>query len=334
MKKAENLEEIGNAFMDAVPTDVREPMEVEERDEPLPHETMGEEVEEVEESPEEAVKAAESDESDLGEDFTVAELAEAIGVDPAYLYKMRLPKADGTSLTLGEWKDNPTAVPQDEMQNFQREQQMFQARQAIDGEYREKLDYLKYAKEDLTEKYKQINWSEAKEKHGDAAEVEKLRMQQQYSQIDGQLNAMQAEYDQKVAGYSGAVAQDAIDRVVRAKPAWRDPQVATTEMQAIHAPLKDKLAYDQIVAGVNGQIPGVDPVAFLDILELAAKGAAASNLTPQQVRKKLKPLRSGKSITRQQQAKMQQGKMLKQAKKGTRRERLAAAEALIAGSNI
>lgn len=265
----------------------------------------------------------------------VKERAEAIGVDPSFFYDMEYTMNDGSVMTIGDMKDQvqnggtseDIKTLKQQQQQLIQERQMLAAQHAIQKDKGEPLEAAKRALSSLTAQYRSINWKEQIDAHGDSAELAKVRMQSQYTQLEQNINNLQSEYDSALSHYTGQVAETQKEAILGIHPDWNDPNTAIAGMQKIHTALQSTgISYDEMI----NEVSGMGGAVKLAILELAVKGAEGSSFNINEVRKAAKTLSGGRTITAAQQKKMQQGKALQAAKTGSRKQRLAASAQLIA----
>lgn len=287
-----------------------------------------------EEDAEEEVPLAEG-EFELPDSIDIKEFAELAGVDVDYLYNnMTMTSANGDVISIGEWKDNLKEQAQggnlqQQQQDILAQQQHMQAQAALREQYGEPIRRYQDALQEITEKYKSTNWKELTDAHGDKAELARVQMQQRYSQIQNELGRMTGEYEQALGGYATQIAQHQLQEIVKTHPTWTDQASATTEMQEIHKAIASTgITYEQMI----NEIGGMGGSVKLAILELAARGASAGNISHKKVRTVAKSLRGGRTISAQQQKRMQRAKSLKAARGGTRKQQQQAAIDLIAAN--
>jgi len=263
----------------------------------------------------------------------IKDRAEKLGVDPSMFYDADVTLSDGTVMSIGEMKDQiqsggaVNASVQQQQQQLMQQRQQFEARQAIDAQLGAPMRNLEEQYKKIEAEYGETNWQGLVEEYGaDKVELARVKMQQQYTQLKSQAAEMKARYDGAIANYSGNIANAEITAILQKHPDWQDMTVARTEMGKIHQSLASTgITMDEIVSEVTGTGGAVK----LALLELAVLGANAGNIDNKRVRKAVKTLKTGRTITAAQQKRMQTAKAMKAAQGGTRQEKLAASVALI-----
>ena len=313
----EQLDELGTALADSL--GITQPETPEQEETPEQQELQGEETDEVEE--------LEEDIDDGPLPAGVKARAEALDVDPSFFYEMEYTLNDGTVMTVGDMKDQIQGGSgiQSQGQELQAKVQQFEAQQALQEQYGAPIMQLENALQEVTERYKQTNWKELTDEHGDKAELAKLQMQQRYSEIENRLNTLKGEHQQAMQSYSQQANQGNIDGILKAHPTWTDPQVAQTELGQIHEGVKDIISIEEMTHLIGQMGPRA-----LQVFERAATGGKVANIDTKRVKRAAKALKGGKSISATQQRRMQQAKRNKAAVGGTRQQREAAAVQMIA----
>lgn len=323
----EQLDELGSALAGVLaneapaPTAIPVKEEIPDDDGLLAESGLLPEEEEVEEVDEETI-----DDGPLP--AGVKARAEALEVDPSFFYEMEYTLNDGTVMTVGDMKDQIQSgggAIQAQQQELQAKVQQFEAQQALQEQYGAPIMQLENALQEVTERYKQTNWKELTDEHGDKAELAKLQMQQRYSEIENRLNTLKGEHQQAMQSYSQQATQGNIDGILKAHPTWTDPQVAQAELGQIHEGVKDIISIEEMTHLIGQMGPKA-----LQVFERAATGGKVANIDTKRVKRAAKALKGGKSISAKQQRRMQQAKRNKAAVGGTRQQREAAAVQMIA----
>ena len=261
------------------------------------------------------------------------ERAEFLGVEPEFFYDVEYTMQDGSTMTAGDMKNalqsgdtKQTGIQQAEIL---RQQHDMQAHAALEQEYGGPLRQRRDMLSQIEERYKSINWKAQVDEHGDQAEMARMKMQMEYSQLQNEIATGEAEYGTKMQEYGAQVAQAQFQEIVKSHPTWSDGNVAQADLKSMHEAIAGTgISYDVMMS----EIGGAGGAMKLAILELAAKGMAAGSINKNKVKKKIRNIKSGRTITAEQQKRMQAGQRMKQAKSGTRRDRVAASVDLISAN--
>lgn len=237
--------------------------------------------------------------------------AEALGLDPSFFYDMEYTMKDGTVLSVGAMKDKLTdggvnfEQQQDELNQKQRQ---FEATLVLNEQFGEPIRQHEAALKQLQEKYKTTNWKELTDEYGDKAELAKVQMQQRYSQIENELANMKGQYGQAMQNFQVQISQEVIHGIVSYHPEWKDPEVAKTALGQVHDGIKDLVSLEEMT-----QIVSTMGLKALKVFERAATGGKVTNIDQKRVRKAAAALKGGRTISAQQQQKMQMAKRIKAA---------------------
>lgn len=306
--------------------------------------TGGDYVPDEEEQPEaegeegslEEAENAESGDIDYADIPAAAkERAEFLGVEPEFFYDVEYTMQDGSTMTAGDMKNalqngdtKQVGIQQSEML---RQQQAMQAHAALDQEFGTPLRQKKDMLQQIENRYREINWKAQVDEHGDQAEMARMKMQMEYSQLQNQIAKDESEYGTKMQEYGNTIAQAEYQEIVKTHPTWSDGNVAQAELKSLHEAIAGTgLSYDMMMSEI-GQPGGAMKLA---ILEMAAKGVQAGSINKNKVKRKMQNIKSGRTISRKQQERMQAAKRMKDAKGGTRRERVAASVDMIRSAGI
>ena len=268
-------------------------------------------------------------------DMSAKGLAEALDVDAEFLYGVEYSVGDGEAMTAGEMKDEliklrqgGTAV-QDEMVKARNMQQYLQAQNALSQQYGKPIERADSLLRKLSGEYNEINWKSAVDEYGSDAMVKKLTLESQIREVQGDLQTMNGEYDQAMAGYAGQVKNNELQAMAAQHPEFKTFEEGVEYARKVYDGLESPpFTFEQMGEMLMSQ----GGARLLPTFEAASKMSGISNIDAKRVRGSMKTLRGGRSISKAQQRKMQAGraaKALELAKGGTRQQRDAAAMALI-----
>ena len=288
------------------------------------------------ETPDDADGASEQTE------YTLAELAESLEIDPEDLYAAQVAMQDGTRIPVGKikdaWTEAQAALTKTEQakqqveaqrQQFESQQAAFQSQQQMAELARPDQDEMK-----LHSDWDALNraendrayWDQATAQDAGQAAMALQRVQQARRDLEKQIDAKVGERRLKAQQLAGQYRQQAVAEVQKRIPGWTSQEAYQRDWREISTTM----------SGYGLTQPQIDTLwnqpALLhlmrDHVELLRK------VKPADPKKKVvlpKSLRSGARRSEQSVNKAKMDGIMQEAKTGDRKAQIAAVKALIGG---
>ena len=300
-------------------------------------ENEGEEGEDEESLSAEAEKddeESEESEKSVDEIETFHDLAEAIGVDDAWLYDVKIPMPHGKDpVTFGEMKDKFEIVAQQEVELKQLKEQTANEGLNIKETYnmlmKSPLELMDIRSQiaNLENRHKNVDWNKLRAENPAEYAALNTEFNQMYQgltsraqQLDIEWQNQQQQEFEKIKDYN---AKQLFENI----PEWKDNSTFSKDSEDISQMLYE-YGYNQ------GEIENVIDWRALkiahDLLKLKS-GKKLAEKTAQKVRKSPKMLKGGaaKIKTKERMQKERTNELVGRAKKGNKQDKLAAAQSLL-----
>lgn len=253
-----------------------------------------------------------------GEIHDLAGLAQAIGVDPEWLYSLKMPMPDGRDpLTLGQFKDVITQVDRDRQQIEKQRIELAQAEarmqaaldvtqqvpQAVQAAYAEVAA--------IEQQYNSIDWATVEKRNPGQAALARQKMNDAYAAAKANLGqtvqkaqAMQQQlFEQQRLEQTAAL----LEKV----PEWKDKATAVRERDLILTTMSEYDIDPRELLVVNDH-RYVRAMRDLALLKQQSRNADASLKQVRQAPKTLRPVAN--AAARQQAGQRQQAELVRRAK--------------------
>jgi hypothetical protein len=219
-----------------------------DQEEPAPEEELGQAPVENAEEPTDETPDAEGEEP--GEIRTIAQLAEAIEVEPQYLYDIEIGMGEGQDpVKLGQLKDEYQAVVKERdaavhMANQIKNQ--FSDLPNVDGMTPQVLEAQANIRA-LQMEMEQVNWEEAERQDPGQAALLKQKYQEAFQIAHGQLQAAQSAMGQA----RQARLQAAFPVMLEKIPAWQNSEIRKADQGKIMQMMASEGYHENEVRGIT-----------------------------------------------------------------------------------
>lgn len=297
---------------------------------------------EAEPTEEAAETQADADGASEQTEYTLAELAESLDLDPEVLYAAQVAMQDGTRIPIGQvkdkWQEAQAALSQTEVakqqaeaqrQQFESQQAAFQVQQQMAAFARPDEDEMK-----LHSDWDALNraendrayWDQATTQDAGQAAMALQRVQQARRDLEKQIDGKVAERQGKARQLAGQYRQQAVAEVQKRIPDWKSQDAYQRDWSEISKTMTGYgLTQPQIDTLWNQ--PGLLHL-MRDHVDLLRR------VTPADPKKKVvlpKNLRSGARRSEESANKAKLDGIMQQAKTGDRKAQVAAVKALLGG---
>jgi hypothetical protein len=284
---------------------------------------------------EQAAGESPHDEQSAAEIRTLQQLADAIEADPEFIYGLEMGMPDGQPpLKLGELKDRLQEYERrsGEVERMQHELEQ-QRQQAIAwasqlGQQQERVSAevaeAQYEMRAAEEAYDRIDWDELRKLDPGRAALEQQTLMARYGAA--KERAQQAQQQAQQLQYqTHAQAKAYHDQQLLARvPAWKDPQVAKTEVEGIVGWARNTYGFS------DPELQTAVDWRHRDILRKAWKYDQLQEKAKENAGKPPVPLSAGRTLKIGQAQKQRIKELTERARKtGTRADKVAAAKAVL-----
>lgn len=274
----------------------------------------------------------------------LSQLAEAIGVEPEWLYNLRIPMPEGGDpITLGEYKDiisQKGKVVGDE-QRLAYERNLFeQERQQFQQEREQSLQQLQQLPDAvmqaearvqaLAQQYQTTDWSSLEQTDPGRAALAKQNMSAAFQQAQQEAQTLRYQFQQAQQNLENERRTAEEQKLLMNIESWRDPTIRTAEMNDIATLMVE---YDYTPQEAQKLIDSRAIRMMHDYLKIR-KQVGTANANAKQVRKvpkALRPAGHGKpkpgKLTELQQT-------LNAAKTGNRKQKVSAVSQLLNAAGV
>ena len=186
--------------------------------------------------------------------YKAAELAEAIGWEPAELYnRLDVPIGNGETLSLGEIKDrfDGLAAQQAEVQQArtqleQQQQQLLQAQTGVSEEVQEAQGQIK----SIEAQYSQVDWDALGKSDPGKAALLKQQFATAYAQAERGAQEAQTKFQQQQQQIAQQQLVEHDRRLMELVPEWKEHKTFTAELPQIQQYLVERGFAPQEIAGI------------------------------------------------------------------------------------
>ena len=266
---------------------------------------------------------------------TIAQLAEAIDVDPEFLYNIEIGMPEGEApIPLGKLKDQYQQVTKQNKQMeqalAQQQQQLIEAQNGM-GQAQQVSQEVQTARDQvnaINAQFNSIDWEKAKTEDPGATALARQEFQEAFAAANSQLQRAEAYQQQMSQQMSHAQLVQAAQKTLQLIPEWSNEEVRQKDEVAIQQALHHAGYSQQEIASAR------DPIAISLMRELVMlrEEKAAGTKAVERVRNAPKVLGGGQQRGRMGFQKQTQHLVEKAKSTGRSEDQLQAAKAILAGA--